>query len=471
MSLPTPAARPADNRSFPKGFVWGAATAAYQIEGACAEDGKGLSVWDTLSRQPGAIWHGHTGDTACDHYHRYPEDIALMQQIGLQAYRFSVCWPRILPEGTGAVNEKGLAFYDRLIDGLLSSGIQPWLTLFHWDYPQALYLRDGWLHPDSPKWFADYTRVVVDRYSDRVAHWMTINEPQCFVGLGHFGGHHAPKIKLDFDKALLVAHHVLLGHGMAAQTVRTHAKLKPVIGWAPVGHISSPATESPADIEAARRHTMEITTEGFWSNTWWADPVMLGRYPEDGLRLFGDAVPKFTDAEMRTIHQPLDFYGVNIYQGGTVKAGPGGAPEIIPYGPGHALTHFNWNVTPETLYWGARFLYERYKHPVIMTENGMANTDWVMEDGRVRDPQRIDFLSRYLKAFRRAAQEGIDLGGYFVWSLMDNFEWAEGYRQRFGLIHIDFDTQQRTLKDSAFWYRKVIETNGRSLDENSLPAA
>jgi beta-glucosidase len=413
--------------------------------------------------RPDTIWKGQTGDVACDHYHRYAEDVALMRDLGLQAYRFSVSWPRVLPAGMGTPNEKGLAFYDRLVDSLLAAGIEPWLTLFHWDYPSALFDRGGWLSPDSPKWFADYAALVAGRLGDRVKHWITFNEPQCFIGIGHQGGAHAPALPLSFREGLLAAHHVLLAHGLGVQAVRANAKEKPSVGWAPVGMVKYPATDSPADIEAARRAMFAITKRTFWSNSWWADPVMLGNYPADGLALFGNDVPKFTDAEMRTIHQPLDFYGTNIYSGDPVRVGQDGEPEEVPFPPGFPHTLFLWKVTPDSLRWGPRFLYERYKSPIVITENGMSNVDWVMLDGAVHDPQRIDFLQRYLRAYRQAIADGVDARGYFTWSLTDNFEWAEGYKHRFGLTYVDFETQKRTPKDSAYWYRDVIRSHGRSL--------
>lgn len=460
-TAPTPAFGNGD--AFPDGFIWGAATASYQIEGAASEDGRGPSIWDDYSHKPGKTWEGDTGDVACDHYHRYKEDIALMKDIGLQAYRFSIAWPRVMPAGTGAVNEKGLAFYDRLVDALLAAGVQPWATLFHWDYPLALFDRGGWLNADSPKWFADYVAIVVDRLSDRVSHWMTINEPQCFIGIGMFGGNHAPAMSLSLKEALLAAHHVLLGHGLAVQTIRARAKTKPAVGWAVVGCVNYPASDSAADIEAARRATMGVTQKNLWNNAWWADPALLGRYPADGLALYGADAPKFTDADLRTIHQPLDFYGANIYQGDEVRAGVGGEPELVRYPVGGPRTLYGWKVAPESLEWGPRFLYERYKTPIVITENGMSNVDWVMEDGGVHDPQRIDFLRKYLQAYRRSIAAGVDARGYFQWSLLDNFEWAEGYKHRFGLVYVDFETQKRTPKDSAAWYRDVIRTQGRSL--------
>lgn len=450
--------------SFRQDFVWGAAAAAYQIEGAHEADGKGASVWDMHVRQPGKIWEGHTGDTACDHYHRSASDVALMRDLGLRAYRLSVSWPRVLPSGRGAVNAAGLGFYDRLVDDLLVAGITPWVTLFHWDFPYELYLRGGWLNPDSPKWFSEYTAVIVDRLSDRVKHWMTLNEPQCFIGLGHVFGEHAPGLKLGLTEALLASHHVLLAHGLSTQTIRARAKQPALVGWAPVGSAYTPATDSPEDRRAAELGMAAVYPGTVWNNTWWGDPAVLGRYPEEGLQAYGKAVPKFTAEEMATIHQPLDFYGANIYNGPPVKAGPDGRETAAPLPPGHPHTHFQWKVTPEALYWGPKFLHERYGLPIVVTENGLSMPDWVSLDGAVHDPGRIDFLHRYLLALRRAADDGVDVRGYFQWSIFDNFEWAEGYKHRFGLVHVDYATQKRTPKDSAYWYREVIRTNGASLD-------
>ncbi len=448
--------------SFPKDFVWGAAAASYQVEGAAYADGKGLSVWDVMCRWPGKVWEGNTGDVACDHYHRYQEDARLMGEIGLKAYRLSICWPRVLPEGSGAVNPPGLAFYDRLVDALLENGVQPCVTLFHWDYPYALYCRGGWLNRDSADWFADYTAVIVDALSDRVSHWMTQNEPQCYIGLGHQTGVHAPGVQLPFASVLLAAHHSLLAHGKAVQVIRARAKSKPVIGAAPVGVVKVPASESPADIEAARRATFSIVARDCFNNTWWADPMILGQYPEDGLALFGADVPEIRPGDMETICQPLDFYGVNIYTGQVVRAAADGW-EPVRGDDGPPLTAMDWRVVPAALYWGPRFLYERYRLPLAVTENGMANCDWVHLDGQVHDPQRIDYIRRYLREYRRAIGDGVPGKAYFVWSIMDNFEWAYGYSRRFGIIYVDYPSGRRILKDSAHWYRDVIATNGANL--------
>ncbi|MDZ7361543.1 MAG: GH1 family beta-glucosidase [candidate division KSB1 bacterium] len=446
--------------NFPPDFVWGAAAASYQIEGGAYDDGKGLSVWDVMCKSPGKISTGDSGDVACDHYHRFEDDARLMGEIGLQAYRLSISWPRVLPNGAGAVNEKGLAFYDRLIDALLQNGVQPWVTLFHWDYPHALFCRGGWLNRDSADWFAEYAQIIIDKLSDRVAHWITQNEPQCYIGLGHQTGEHAPGLELGFAEVLRAAHHSLLAHGKAVQVIRARAKTPPLIGAAPVGIVKMPASNRPEDIAAARAATFAVSAKNCWSNTWFADPMIFGRYPEDGLKLFANEMPEIRHGDMETIGQPLDFYGINVYFGETVRAKADGGYERVKSLSGPPLTTMGWEVTPEALYWGPRFIYERYKLPIVVTENGMANCDWIQLEGKVHDPQRIDFLWRYLRAYKRALDDGVVATGYFVWSVMDNFEWGHGYKQRFGLIYVDYATQKRVLKDSAYWYREVIASKG-----------
>ena len=449
--------------SFPKDFVWGAAAAAYQVEGAAYEDGKGLNIWDTFCRTPGKIWEGCTGDTTCDHYHRFKDDVAVMKQVGLKAYRLSINWSRVLPEGTGKSNPKGLAFYDALIDALLAAGITPWVTLFHWDYPYDLFNRGGWLNPESPAWFEEYASLVVKHLSDRVQHWMTINEPQVFLQLGHVNGVHAPGLQMDWPEVLRATHHVLLAHGRAVQAIRAGAKKTPVVGFAPVGTVCMPVSDSAADIEAARREMFAVNDKSLWINTWFSDPIFFKHYPEDGVKLFGPAVPKFSAGDMEIIGQPLDFYGMNTYQGTFVKAGAHGNPEKVWLPNTRPQTLFYWGITPEALYWGPRFFHERYKAPIVVTENGLSNTDWIHQDGKVHDPQRIDFTRRYLQQLKKACTDGIPVKGYFHWSIMDNFEWAEGYRQRFGMVYVDYPTQKRVLKDSAVWYNGVIASNGESL--------
>ncbi len=448
---------------FPDNFSWGAATASYQIEGGAFADGKGPSIWDAMSRTPGKIYQGNTGTIACDHYHRYKEDVQLMSRIGLKAYRFSISWPRVLPEGVGTVNEAGLGFYDRLVDTLLENGIEPWVTLFHWDYPLALYYRGGWLNRDSADWFAEYTAVITDRLSDRVARWMPQNEPQCFIGLGHWTGENAPGLNLSFSDVLRAAHHTLLAHGKAVQVIRARSKQPALIGAAPVGITKIPANNSLEDIEAARA-CMFAVKDNLWNNSWFADPMIFGRYPEDGLQAFAIDLPEIRPGDMETICQPLDFYGVNIYHADIIRADSRGGWEEVSSEDGHPLTTMKWKLMPECLYWGPRFFYERYKLPIVITENGMANTDWVQLDGHIHDTQRVDFITRYLRCYRQAIADGVEALGYFHWTLLDNFEWNEGYSQRFGIIYVNFETQERTLKDSALWYKEIIAGNGTVLE-------
>ncbi|RMH30413.1 MAG: beta-glucosidase [Planctomycetota bacterium] len=455
--------------AMPDGFVWGVASASYQIEGATNRDGRSPSVWDEFSSSPGKTFDGHTGEVACRSYERPEEDADLIAGLGATGYRLSIAWPRVLPDGTGRVNEAGLAYYDRLIDALLARGVEPWVTLFHWDMPACLYYRGGWLNRDSASWFAEYTRAVVDRLSDRVSRWFTLNEPQIFLGLGHNEGTHAPGLKLSRKDVLRATHHALLAHGESVQMIRARARTPSQIGCAPVGNLKSPATESQADIDAARSATFMVPSDGWTFNySWYCDPMLRGHYPEDGLALFGRDVPAFTDADMRTIHQPLDFFGVNIYNSEVVRAGENG-PEPAKRYEGYPITMFRWPVQPDALYWGPKFLQERYGLPVVITENGLASMDWVHADGKVHDPGRIDFLTRYLCELRRAIADGVDVRGYFQWSIMDNYEWAEGYALRFGLVYMDYQTGERIPKDSYYWYKNLIASNGASLPERPLP--
>lgn len=455
--------------SFPKHFVWGAATASYQIEGAAFEDGKGLSTWDMFCRKEGVIWRGQNGDIACDHYHRYKEDVALMKELGLKAYRMSISWPRVIPKGTGAINEEGLSFYEKLVDELRAAEIEPWVTLFHWDYPYELYCRGGWLNQDSSDWFSEYTKVIVKKLSDRVTHWMTLNEPQCFIGMGYQTGDHAPGDSLGFTQVLRAAHNTLLAHGKAVQIIRTFSKDKGKVGFAPVGKTGMPETDREEDIDAARKFMFSINEKNVSNNTWWMDPIFLGRYPEDGLKLFEKELPGINDGDMETIHQPLDFFGANIYNGIKVRANKEGMPEAVPLEAGYPKTiQDNWPITPDALYWGPKFFYERYKLPIVITENGHQNHDVISLDGKVHDPQRIDYLHRYLIELKQACKEEIPVKGYFQWTFYDNFEWAEGFKIRVGMVYTDYSTQRRIPKDSAYWYRDVIRSNGAILDEKKV---
>jgi beta-glucosidase len=450
--------------AFPKSFIWGAAAASYQIEGAFNEDGRGLSVWDAFCRQEGAIFNGESGDIACDHYHRYKEDVGIMAEMGLKAYRLSISWPRVMPQGIGGLNAKGMDFYDRLINELLKQGIEPFVTLFHWDYPYALYQKGGWLNPESPDWFAEYAGKMVDKFSDRVTQWITLNEPQCFVGLGHLSGVHAPGLKLSVAQFTTVLHHSVLAHGKAAQAIRAHARQKPMVGIAPVGHAFRPLTPTPENIEAARKMTFAVLSKDTSNISMWMDPIMFGAYPQDGLNLLGQYLPGQFEKDIKAACQPLDFCGMNVYNTRPVRVDEKGEAKIEKFPEGFPYTAFRWPMTPDSLYWPPRFYFERYKIPIYITENGMSNDDWVSLDGKVHDPQRIDFTARYLRSLRQAVQDGVDIKGYFHWSIMDNFEWGKGYQDRFGLIFVDYATQKRIWKDSAFWYKKIIATNGAALD-------
>ncbi|MEO1717604.1 MAG: GH1 family beta-glucosidase [Planctomycetota bacterium] len=446
---------------FPDHFLWGASTAAFQIEGDRA--GRGDTVWDEFCTRPGRVFDGHTGDVACDHVGRLEEDLDLMAAMGLKAYRFSFSWARCIPGGTGEVSESGLAFYDGLIDGLRERNIEPVATIYHWDLPLELFRRGGWLNRESADWFAAYTRVLVDRYSDRITHWLTLNEPQVFLNLGHLEGTHAPGLRLSMQEALHASHHALLAHGRAVEIIRERAKAAPTVGFAPLIELRSPVDESPESIEAARASSMANAPDHLWSNTWFADPVFRGEYPEDGLSLYGSAMPRNFEADLETISRPIDLLGLNVYRGRLIRAGDSGAGVEVDREVGYPQTAFRWAVDPVSLYWGPRFMHERYGKPILITENGLSNVDFPGADGTVEDPQRIEFTRAYLKQLERAIHDGVPIVGYLHWSLLDNFEWAEGYKERFGLIYVDYPTGKRTPKASSRWYRGVIESNGATL--------
>ena len=451
--------------AFSKDFAWGVATASYQVEGAAHEDGKTDSVWDEFCRVPGAVYQGQSGDVACDHYHRFREDIALMKRLGIKAYRFSFSWPRILPQGTGELNEAGIRFYDELVDELLKNQITPYATLFHWDYPAALQKQGGWLNPQSPIWFEHYAGLIAKRFAGRIKYYFTINEPQCFIGLGYGTGMHAPGLKLSAQDNLLAVHHVLLAHGRAVRALRKYGGDGLKIGLAQCGRVYSPRTDSPADIEAARRAMFDLSGDyrnALFSASLWSDPILKGDYPEAYYRIYAGVLPEIADGDRELISQPIDFYAQNVYHSIPAQAcGDGWKEAQLPVG--NAKTAIGWPIVPECTYWGARFLYERYHKPVIISENGMSAHDVVSLDGKVHDPNRIDYLHRHLLALRKAAEEGVEVAGYFEWSLMDNFEWANGYNDRFGIVYVDYQTQERIPKDSAYWYQQIIAQNGENL--------
>ena len=448
--------------AFSKDFLWGAASAAAQVEGAWNEDGRGESIWDTLVHEGGHVAHGETCDVACDHYHRWREDVAIMKELGLKSYRFSVSWSRVLPEGTGRVNEAGLHFYVQLCDALLEAGIKPLVTLYHWDLPTALYRKGGWKNPESPAWFEEYTELLAKALGDRAYACMTFNEPQTFVGLGMLVGAHAPFEHND-DKTLAeVSKNVLLAHGRAVSVLRRLCP-KALIGMAPTGDCYLPKDETPESIEEARRKSTRLGRDFVISNTWWADPIFLGKAPEDAEALLGENMYRLTAEEWASVSQKLDFYGFNCYQGTQDYPPPEDGYNNYAW-QGSPKTGFGWNFTPQALYYSSKFWYERYGLPVLITENGYAGLDHVMLDGKVHDPQRQDFLHRYLLQVKRAVDEGIPVLGYQYWSIMDNFEWAAGYDPRFGLVYVDYHNNcERTVKDSALWYRDVIASNGENL--------
>ncbi|MEA1976090.1 MAG: GH1 family beta-glucosidase [Bacillota bacterium] len=451
--------------SFDKQFKWGAATASYQIEGGAYEDGKGLSIWDMFCKEPDKIYNGDTGDFACDSYHRIKEDVKIIKDLGIKIYRFSLSWTRILPKGIGKINEDGLKFYDMFIDELIKANIEPYITLFHWDYPYELYKKGHWLNDESSKWFENYTDVVVKRYGDRVKNWMTINEPQIFIGLGYLTGRHAPGLKLSRFDIIRMTHNVLLSHGKAVRKIREHVE-NASVGFAFVCDVGIPSTNSDEDKNAAREYTFnrqskenDIKRYDFpFDNELWFDPVILGKYPNWVYENYSENLPKSLDEDLKIISENVDFMGLNIYHGKEVKNSDGGF-EFVKLNQGHAVTGHNWNFTPDALYWGPYFMYERYKKPIMITENGLSNKDWVSIDGKVHDEGRIDFLKRYLIRLGDAIDDGINVTGYFQWSLLDNFEWAEGYKERFGLVYVDFLTGVRTKKESYYWYRDLI--NGK----------
>lgn len=445
---------------FRKDFAWGAATASYQIEGAWNEDGKGLNIWDVYAHQPGIIEDGSTGDVACDHYHRFREDVKLMKEMGLKAYRFSISWARIFPKGYGEVNEKGLQFYSDLVDCLLENGIEPYITLYHWDLPYELHKKGGWMNEEIVQRYADYAAEVVRKLSDRVTYYITFNEPQVFIGHGCLMGCDAPGYKSTYQDVFQMAHNVLKAHGAAVKAMRAAAVRDIQIGIAPTCSAHYPASDKPEDIEAARTHLFECPPLGprvLWNVSWWSDPIFFGRYPEDGLKLYKDYLPEITEEDLALISQPIDFYCQNIYNGHETAAGPDGKPYETQRPFGAPLNAMAWPVTPECLHWGPRFLYERYGLPFYISENGMSCHDAVSLDGKVHDPNRIDFMNRYLLEYEKAVDAGADIRGYFYWSLMDNFEWTYGYQGRFGLIYVNYQTQERILKDSAYWYKNWIE--------------
>jgi beta-glucosidase len=441
--------------NFPRGFLWGSATAAYQVEGAVHEGGRGQSIWDTFSHTPGKTFNGDTGDVADDFYHLFPDDIKLMKDLGLRTFRFSVAWTRIFPNGIGQPNQQGIDFYNRLVDALLAAGIQPYCTLYHWDLPQALQDRGGWENRDTAKAFADYAGFTAGALSDRVKHFMTMNEMRSFVEAGYGQGIHAPGLKLDAQRLAQLNHYVVLAHGMSVQAIRAHAKPGTKVGIADNVQAATPVIESPEHIEAARRAMRE-------QNASYLTVVLEGRYTDIYLKGLGANAPKFTSEEMTIIKSPMDFVGINIYQPTYVRADDsekGYAVVTPPASYPHMYSQWLY-VGPETLYWAPKLVAEIWKvKEIYITENGASSTDVLTPDGHVYDTGRVMYLRNYLTQLHRAVAEGVPVKGYFLWSLLDNFEWADGYDKRFGIIFVDFVTQKRTPKLSATFYKEVIRDN------------
>ncbi len=447
-----------DRPCFPETFLWGAATSAYQIEGSPLADGAGPSIWHRFAHTPGRIHNDDNGDIACDHYRRFEDDVDLMQALGLQAYRFSIAWGRVLPEGRGRVNPAGLDFYQRLVDALLEQGIQPFITLYHWDLPAALDDRGGWLNRDSAAWFADYAQLVFRALDDRVQHWVTLNEPWVSVDAGYLHGVHAPG-HASLAEAPLAAHNLLRAHALAVEAYRAEGRHR--IGLVVNLEPKYPASSAPEDQAAtARAHA--------YMNRYYLDPVFFGTYPKELSELFGADWPEFPQADLVQIRQPIDFLGINYYTRSVVRNDPQNSPlRAGRVRQDHNLhTALDWEVHPQGLVDTLQWVKRRYGElPLFLTENGAAFEDSEISGGRVDDPLRLAYLREHLQAAHAAISSGVNLQGYFVWSLLDNLEWCHGYSKRFGIVHVDYRTQQRVLKSSGQFYARVIRTHGEALWE------
>jgi beta-glucosidase len=451
-----------DSYRFPDDFLWGAATSAYQIEGSPTVDGAGRSIWHRFSHTPGNTYLDQTGDVACDHYRRYKDDVAIMGDLGLNAYRFSISWSRIYAAGTGAINKKGIDFYSRLVDALLEKGIKPNATLYHWDLPEALDDRGGWLNRDISDWFCDYAVTMFDALGDRVEMWSTLNEPWVVTDGGYLAGMLAPGHSNLFE-APVAAHNQLRAHGTVVERFRsTNAAKRGKIGIVVNLEPKYPASESPEDLAAVKRADA-------YMNRQYLDAVFLGKYPAELLEIFGEAWPEWSDEDMRLIKQPIDFLGVNYYTRKVERYHPEHIPlrtKHVPQ-PQHTETATNWEVFPEALTKVLLWVTERYgKLPIYITENGAAFDDSPHTiDGRIEDPLRVEYYRQHLRAAHDAMKKGVNLRGYYAWSLLDNYEWAHGYSKRFGIVHVDYETQQRTIKSSGRYYSEVIRSKGEILSK------
>ena len=428
--------------SFSKDFLWCVGGAAAQQDGGYLDGGKGFNIWDALS--DGHIKHNDTCHIACDHYHKWKEDLRLLKEIGVNSYRFSISLARIYPTDEYTVNKQGVKFYIDLVNELERLGIQPVCTLYHWDMPLWLYRKGGWKNPLSVEWFERYTKTIVDALSDKVRYWITFNEPQCFIGCGSKDGTHAPFERLPIGIIQIMSRNVMLAHGAAVRVIRDNAVLDPLVSFAPTASAYIPSSNMT---ESQAYDTMfDIVNGGVYNAAWWSDPILLGKAPK--------GCDWLSEDDLKNICEPLDFYAYNIY--GVQDSSD------LNY-PGIPVTAMDWAIIPESMYYSAKFYYKRYGLPIMITENGMANIDFVYEDGKVHDPQRGEYLRTHIRQLKRAADEGIPVIGYSCWSFMDNFEWAEGYDKRFGLVYVDYKTQRRTLKDSAYIYREIIKSNGENL--------
>lgn len=436
-------------KGFPKSFLWGAASASAQVEGAYQEDGRGLSIWDVAPEKK--IKNKENCHTACDHYHRFKEDVALMKEIGLKSYRFSISWSRIIPD-KGKINQKGILFYQELVSELKAAGIEPIVTIFHWDLPLWIDKVGGWKNPKVVSYFGEYTKIIVDALSNHVSYWITINEPQCFIMNGYLQGAHAP-FHRDFFGLSKIARNAMLAHSAAVDIIRERAKLGSKVGIAMAAGSYIPKDESQQSVNEARDKTF-YSKMGGMNNRFWMDPILSGR-PANCYGIF-----KSRKADMVNIYRELDFVGLNIYSSFNTSEW-GGEPESIH--PGMPRNSLGWVVDERVMYWTVKFMYERYQLPIMITENGIAENDFIALDGKVHDPQRTDFLYRYLRNLKKTIDEGIPVIGYQHWTVMDNFEWAEGYDPRFGLIYVDYKTQKRVIKDSAYDYAEIIKTNGENI--------
>ena len=450
---------------FPKDFLWGASSGALQVEGAWNEGGKGLSIWDVYNHTPKKVSDGYTLDVSCDFYHRFREDVAIMKKLGLKTYRFSFSWPRLLPEGTGRVNEEGVQFYNDLIDELLANDIVPFPTMYHWDMPQCLMELGGWGNPKIADWFGEFAALLAERFGDRVKYFATYNEPSIFMK-GVIQGIYPPGLKTSPNFYMKAWHNMLRAHGAAVKALRAIPDVK--IGITPT--LSPFIPQSEADVEACRDQLFKVkrTVNGkaedmtrtfICVSSMLLDPIIYGRYPQDGLELLGQYLPENWQDDMELISQSIDFIGINCYNGKPAIA-QGEGVYRLPKPQGDTRTSPGWPVTPECLRWVTTFVAERYGKPLYVTENGTSCHDWVSLDGKVHDPNRIDFINRYLLELEKAIDAGVDIRGYIVWSLTDDFELHAGYTERYGLVHVDFATQKRTIKDSGWWYKQVIESDG-----------